>query len=326
MSHFLTVEQVARGYKVQPKDVVEWIHAGKIAAERQSDGTFLIPLAEYQKFGSEMSGDLMQKALENMWNSMERERPHIQEEVRAQFLKNSQVVLGRIEETIKLLEEIHKKYEPGIDIAKDQGGAVAAFIVFARVISLLYSILALLRSGIPAESMILFRPLWEAVLLVEYFSVSDALGHNSNAIRRWFEKEGEIIGAKDVREYVSKHLGLPIELLKKLNNGYSRPVHHTHNSIMESYRGYSLSGMGANFQRRLGFDYHTSSIGRDLVAIISAFEDLIMSVLNAFVQAFWSGLPLTAGERGKIQSEREFYSLDTLERLDRTFGKKKESP
>lgn len=319
MAHFLTVERVAAGYKVKSEDVLEWIASGKIQAEQQKDGSYQIPLEEYQRFGSSMPQELMEKMSQYLWERMEEIRPQVQERVRDRFLQNSQHVLDRVDQAIALLEELHKKYEPGIDIVNDKRGAVAAFIVFARVISLMHSIVSLLRAGVAAESVILFRPLWEAILLAEYFSVSDALGQNQNRIKRWFERPGEIVGAKDVREYLSKRLSLPIETLRKLNKGYSWAVHHTHNSIMESYRGYSMSGMGANFQRRLGFDYHVSSIGRDLVGTIGVFEGLLMGALNAFVQCFWRGLPLTEDEQNRIQAEREFYSLESNERLNRIF-------
>lgn len=321
MDYFLTVEQAANGYKVELADVISWIETGKLKAKKLDDGTYQIPLDEYQKFGQSMPPELTQKINEYLWRSMQRVQPEVQEKVRKRFLANSQFVLERAEQAISLMERLHKKYESGVDIFENRCGGVAAFIVFARIISLLYSISGLLRAGVISESVILFRPLWEGILLADYFAVSDALGQNKNAINRWFEKEGEIIGASTVREYLSEKLDLPLELLKKLNKGYSFAVHHTNNSIMESYRGYSMSGMGSNFSQRLGFDYHKSSIGRDLVPTVGAFENLIMASLNAFVQCFWTSLPLTDEEKALIQTEREFYSLDSLERLDKIFKK-----
>jgi hypothetical protein len=318
MNHYLTIERAAQGYKVKATDVLSWIEAGKIRAEMQEDGTYRIPIEEYQRFGSSMPAELMEKLMQNMWEGIEKVQPQVQENVRQRFLQNSQHVLDRVEQAIALLEEIHKKHEPGVDLEKDKRGAVAAFIVFARIISLMYSITALLRSGVPAESIILFRPLWEATLLAKYFAISDALGHNENTIRRWFEKQGEIVGAQEVREYLSKNTKFPIELMRKLNKIYSWAIHHTHDSIMESYRGYSMSGMGAKFQRRLGFDYHASSVGRDLVSTIEAFEGLVTGALHAFVLCFQQGL--NEEEMMRIKIERDFYSLEFSERLSQIFG------
>lgn len=42
----ITVEKAAKGYKVLPRDVLEWIEAGKIQAVKQKDNTYLIPLED----------------------------------------------------------------------------------------------------------------------------------------------------------------------------------------------------------------------------------------------------------------------------------------
>lgn len=153
-----------------------------------------------------------------MWESHIKIMPSVQKEVSERFKDNSQIVLDKAEGVVKFLEEVHRRIEPSIDIYNDKRGSVAAFILHARVISLLYSIIHLLRSGIPSESFILFRPLWEAILLSKYFILSEINGDNIKEVREWFEKN-QSPSAGAVRFYYSEKLNFPIDSLKDLNNG-----------------------------------------------------------------------------------------------------------
>ncbi len=320
--NYITPEEAAARLMVLPADILNWIKEGKLKGIKQEDGKYLIPLEDYQKFGRSFPKELRDKIGEYLWTSLEAIRPLVQEDVSSRFRQNSQFVLDRDEQAVQLLEKLHRKYEPNIDIFGDKRGAVACFIVYARVISLLYSIINLLRSGIPTASFILFRPLWEAILLAEYFMFSDVDNENQKEIRRWFESD-ESPSASEVRDYLSKKLNMPIDTMKKLHRGYSKPVHHTYRAIMESYRGYSMSGFLGHHTKRLGFDYHQSSIMRDIISLVSAFEALLLFALQGFYICFSTSLPLTDEESQLIKAEIDFYSLDSLKRLDIIFGRDK---
>lgn len=316
--NFLTLEETAAKLKVLPSDVLNWINEGKLKAIKQKNGKYFISPEEYQNFLQSFPKELLDKIGEYLWKSVKTITPSLQKEVAARFKRNSQFVLDRDEEAVRLMETLHRKYEPKIDVFNDKRGAVASFIIYARVISILYSIIKLLRSGVPSESFILFRPLWEAVLLAEYFLFSDANNDNQNKIRKWFEEDKSPY-ASDVRDYLSERLNMPIDLMRKLHNMYSKPVHHTYRTIMETYRAISMSGPCGERTRRLGFDYHQSSIMRDIVDLISGFETLLQCALQGYYMCFSKGIPLTAEESLSIKAEIEFYDLDTLKRLDIIF-------
>lgn len=322
IENYITLEEAATRLKVLPSDILKWVNEGKLKGIKKEDGKYLIPLEDYQNFGRSFPKELRDKIGEYLWRSLEVIRPLVQEDVSGRFRLNSQFVLDRAEQAVQLLEKLHRKYEPNIDIFNDKRGAVACFIVYARVISLLYSIINLLRSGIPAESFILFRPLWEAILLAEYCMFSDANNENQREIRRYFEKD-ESPSASEVRDYLSQKLNISIDTMRKLHKGYSKPVHHTYRAIMESYRGISMSGFLGDHTKRLGFDYHQSSIMRDIITLISAFEALLLPALQGFYICFSTTLPLTDEESQLIKAEIDFYSLNSLKRLNIIFGKEK---
>jgi len=318
----ITVEKAAKGYKVLPRDVLEWIEAGKIQAVKQNDDSYLIPLEEYQRFGRSLPKELREKVGQYLWEAMESTEPMVRADLRDTIKQNIQFVLNRAEQAVSLLEELHKKYEPRVDVFNDKRGSTACFIIFARIISMLYSIIALLRSGVPAESFILFRPLHEAVLLAEYFMFSEADNENQNEIKKWFEND-QSPSASKVREYHSKKFGMPIDSLRQLHKGYSKPIHHTYKVIMESYRGYSMSGFLGNYQKRLGFDYHQSSIMMDIVDLIGLFEELLLEALLGFYKCFSLGIPpLSDEESKKLKKEIDFYGTDPITRVKSIFGRK----
>jgi hypothetical protein len=316
---YLSVDQVAQGLKVSTQDILELIQAGKIKTAKNSDGDFQVSLHDYQEYGSSMPPELMSKISQKMFDGMLAAKTSIQPEIKARFAKNNAIVLDRLEQSVLFLEALHRKYEPGIDIVNKKTGGVAAFVLYARIISLLHSIITLLRKGVPTEAMILFRPLWEAILMAEYFTVSDERNENPEVIQKWFE-ENESPWAKDVRDYVSKHCNLPLDTLKKLYNGYSKPVHHTYQSIMESYRGMTMSGFGTSQSHREGFDYHGSSIMRDVVEIAQSFEKLLESALIHFQKCFSFGLKLDGEEKANLVTELEFYQMNDLNRLQLIFS------
>ena len=117
--------------------------------------------------------------------------------------------------------------------------------------------IGLLRSAVPAEALLLGRPIWEAALLARYFYESDCRSENADKVKTWFEEERSPRPV-DVRKYLSKTLGWPIENLNKTYDLYSKPIHLTYQVIMGSYRAFSQTGAGGTFMKRNGFDYHKS--------------------------------------------------------------------
>lgn len=317
---FLSIEEAANGFSVMPNDVLEFIDKGFLKGEKQKDGVYKIAFKDYQMFGQSLHQELLNKVHQYSWERMLRVHPKVQKEVASRFRANSKFILDRAEKAVVLMESIHKTHEPEFDLYEDKCGKVAGFIVYARVISLLHSVLSLLRNAIPAESLILFRPLWEAILLAEYFTFSGLSNSNPDVIKGWFDKD-TIVGASDVRRFLDKEKFLVLELTTNAQKAYSKPMHHTYRSIMESHRALSMSGMGTEKIKSLGFDYTQSSVMRDIIGIISAFEKLLLFALQGFLICFAN--ILTKEESKAINTEIAYYNLDELKRLDSVFASAK---
>lgn len=319
---YITPYEASAKLMVLPSDIINWINEGKLKAKKKN-GKYIITLEDYQCFVRSFSNELLNKIGKYLWYSFEKIRPPIHKEVITRYRHKIQYILDRDEEAVQLLEKLHKKHEPHIDIFNDKRGYTACFIIYARVISLSYSIIILLRSSVPAESLILLRPFLEAILLAEYFMFSEVDNENQKQIRKWFEKD-ESPTASEVRNFLSDKLDLPINTMRNLHNRCSKPVHHTYKTIMESYRTISMSisktGISENLAKRMGFDYHQSSKMLDIVSIISAFESLLLLALQVFLICFFSkGLLLNCDDSQLIKNEIDFYSLDGSKRRNIIF-------
>jgi hypothetical protein len=321
----ITIEEAARRLKVLPADIIQWIKEDKLIGNIKDEREYTILIKDFQAFLEAHPNELYERIGELLFEEFGKAKEEVGEEVRERFSNNIQLVLDRIEKGVKVLESLHSKHESGIDIFEDKRGAVASFIIYARIISISYSIIYLLRSGVPSESSILFRPLHEAVMLAEYFFISDCHRENAEEIRQWFDDNLSPPAAK-IRGYFSAKELLPLEAMKDLYYGLSKPVHHTYASIMETYRGFSMSGPFGSRSRREGFDYHQSSIMRDVVQLVEQFEGLLLSALIGFKLCFISTIPFYDEEINQLNAEISFFNMDSNERYSTIFRSETRGP
>lgn len=81
-----------------------------------------------------------------------------------------------------------------------------------------------------------------------------------------------------------------------------------------------MNGFWGNYSKRLGFDYHQSSIMRDVIELISAFEELLLSAIRSFHICFSSTIPLSEDKVKLVKEQMKFYDKDFLERLNIIFS------
>lgn len=314
----VTLADAARRLMVTETDIEDLSKEGLLTITT-IDETPHVNLEDIKVLVKTMPQSLRDKMGSLSWSLGTGSLEDIAAEVNARFVKNLAPLLDRAERTVQLMQRVHSEHEPGIDIFADRRGSVAAFILIARIISLLYSALALLRSAVPAETMLLFRPIWEAGLLVRYFTASEKRKENAAEIRRWFEKEKSPQPSL-VRDYISKHIGIPVEDLRASYNAYSKAVHLTYQAVMESYRTVSMSGFLGDRTKRLGFDYHKASMMRDIVSLYLVFEQLLLNALMNFKAPFVLVGPLKEVDLRALDAEIDFYSQDFQNRVNSEIG------
>ena len=91
------------------------------------------------------------------------------------------------DEYIDVLINLHKKYEHKIDVLRDETALAASYILYSNVISLL-KLANLGLSHFYWDSRILLRPIDEAVMLAEYFIISDGTDLGKKHLRKWYRE------------------------------------------------------------------------------------------------------------------------------------------
>ncbi|GKS58177.1 hypothetical protein YTPLAS18_17040 [Nitrospira sp.] len=229
----------------------------------------------------------------------------------AAFASEIKTLAGTYRTYIKVLESVHEYYAPRLNVISEESGRVAAFVIYAKIIRLLNMALLCLESGY-WESLILLRPIDEAVHLAEYFALCGDDTRGATRLRAWFRENNSprhSVLRRALSEELERILGGPqipptLDLLNELYDRKSKALHHTYNSIWETHRA-SISGGVVAVD---GFDYGPISNTRKLWEITSFFRSSIWTAVQGFVHSFIKSLPL---ERSHI---------DILMALDRQIG------
>src|SRR5262245_54637066 len=129
----ISFAEAAERLKVSEAHVEELASEGLLVID-VAGATRGVRFSSLQKLVQAMPPSLWEKIAAHSWAVMQEILPAVTTEVRARFSKNLGPMLDRAEQTVQLLEQIHSKYERGIDVFNDHRGAVAAFIIYAREI------------------------------------------------------------------------------------------------------------------------------------------------------------------------------------------------
>jgi hypothetical protein len=162
------------------------------------------------------------------------------------------------------------------------------------------------------DSLILLRPIDEAVQLAEYFASFGKEEPGATRLRAWFHEDespkNAIIRealAKQMDQILGDQSGKPSKgLLGELHNKKSKELHHTYNGMWEMHRTKIDNGKLVH----TGFDYGACSSPRQLLEITRFFESSIWTAVQGFVLCFREQLPLEAKH------------IQTLMDLDQQFG------
>lgn len=315
---YFTTESMALSMHVSKEDVIEWIKSGQLKAE-QSEEDYKISYKEYSRFGQ--SGMWMAKFHDKMFDYMKEliNNGGAIEEVNNGFRLGMKPHITKAHEVIEYLEQIHKNYEKNINI-HEKTAKVAAIVIIARVISILYSALNLIEKGEVVGASALFRVIYEGENLAKYFIFSEGTINGKCDLDKWFK--GVWIRNAICQKYLVKYYreagfdksNTIQDLQTKLYDLYSRLTHPNYDSIMESYNMFSSSGPGGNKAYRMGFDYKSAMLLRKSVVFLGCFERLLQSVLNTFILCFKSTLPMENNHIQKLIEYNQYYQKSVAER------------
>lgn len=183
---YFTPKTMASMMYVQEQDIIDWIGSGEVKALK-SGVDYKIPYKEYSKFGQ--SGKWTPKLHENMFKQFVNEinNGQIINEVNEGFKRGMKPHIDKARDTVNYLETVHKKYLTQVNVHEDRTALVAAYVIHARIISLLHTTINLIENNELVGASTLFRSIYEGVDLSQYFILSTEDKNAQKKLKQWFD-------------------------------------------------------------------------------------------------------------------------------------------
>lgn len=316
---FLTPESMASVMHVSKEDVIDWIKSGKLKV-LHSDVDFKISYEEYSRFGQ--SGVWMGKFHDKMFEYIKNliNDGSAIEQVNEGFRRGMKPHIDKARQIIGCLEEIHSYYEKKLDVLNAKLALDAAFIITARLISILYSALNLIETGEIVGASVLFRSIYEGKNLAKYFIFSSGTKKGQEDLNKWFS--GEWIRNATCQKFLVEYFkkagfdkdGKLQEFQEKAYDLYSKLTHINYNAIMESYNVFASDGPGGEKIHRMGFDYKSTRLLRKSVDFLGVFEGLLQGVIIMFLICFQKSLPMESSHVERLMEYNRYYQKGMAER------------
>ena len=187
--------------------------------------------------------------------------------------------LAQTQEIVDFIENTHEKYEKLLNI-EEQTAFMASFILLARVIGLLYNTQNAFDNQHYLAVRLNMRGIYEANMMAKYFTIAFQKKSQSleNNLNKWFS--GKVIENKIVRNLFVKELGASESELNQLYRLYSRPVHNTYQSVMESYEGAQINEQKVILKARNGFEYQKCANKQMLSDLFKLYKQSLVNSLN----------------------------------------------
>ena len=196
---------------------------------------------------------------------------------------------------IKDLESLHTKYLDKIDVFESETAVTAAYILFAKVISLLN----LTRDCIERDYWFagtMLRDIDETLDVALYFIISESTALGQKNLKKWF-RANEAPKHKICREAIAEwETAINPEhdkennksLMNELYHKKSKWTHPTLSSILDIIK-YNISNGKIKVE---GFDYHVCSYERRLYELTQFFRSSIWSSFQIFLICFRHSIPM----------------------------------
>ncbi|HKW85429.1 MAG TPA: hypothetical protein VJM82_00005 [Nitrospiraceae bacterium] len=219
--------------------------------------------------------------------------------------------LQHYRQCVQILEEIHRYYHDRLDLVRDESAVVAAYLLFGKVIRLLKMACLCLEHHF-WETLLLLRPIDEAVHLAEYFICAENTEPGAKDLKKWFRMNWS---PKDqtCRQAIGRYLDsmtgetsvqTSAELISELYGKKSKELHHTYNGIWEIHRA-KLDSNGRPVS--IGIDYGPCSYTRKVLEITEFFQASIWTALQSFLLCFKERLSLEQNHIARLMNLNQFF-------------------
>lgn len=212
-------------------------------------------------------------------------------------------LLNDYKKYIQDLEKLHQKYLDIIDLINDENGLSAAYILFFKVISLLYLTSDCIRNGYWFSGSFL-REIDETLDVAHYFIIAENTDTGQKNLKKWF-RLNKAPKHKVCRETISKYQSLinpnhnednNRSLMNELYDKKSKWVHPTLNAIREIMIFKECDGKLST----AGYDYRSCTFERKLNELTHFFRSSIWTAYQVFFFCFFKKMPLKQEDKDII--------------------------
>jgi hypothetical protein len=211
------------------------------------------------------------------------------------FLIEIKEAVANYRNHIQILQEIHAHYKNQFDLLHEESGLVAAYMIYAKVIRLLNMACLCLEHGF-WDTLILLRPIDEAMQLAKYFSRCEGTEACAKTIETWFREN-----RSPKNELVRESLGANLDQLQGEQG--QRPMASLYSELYQKKSSeihHTLGGMWETLPTRVekgtlvfsGFDYGPCTYPRKLNDITILFRSSIWSSIQSFLLCFQERIQL----------------------------------
>ena len=278
---------------VLESDINNWIDKDKPILVKDSIGRLCVPEDFVNKCASNPGyKEAVRKAIySEIRLRINDETSNQNENFREQRLS----LLNEYNKYIKDLQELHLKYIEKIDILNNENGLVAAYILFFKAISLLWTASDCIKVGQWFSGSFL-REIDETLDLAHYFIIAENATAGKKHLRNWF-RLNKAPKNKTCREAISKweysinpqHSEADYKILhNELYYKKSKWIHPTLNLIREGIIFEESNGEVI----AKGFDYRTCGYERKLFEYTQFLKSSIWSAYQDFMICFRDKMPL----------------------------------
>jgi hypothetical protein len=309
--NFISVDEAIYTLRVAKIQFYNWLITGNVETI-EKDGKVFIRQADFRKLAYD--DNVRKSSIDFLsFDSQRREKERLTRN--DEFIFNNSKIISKYRGYIKMIESIHASYYGQLNILHTESALTAAYLLYYKVINLLYMACTCLES-LYWHSTVLLRPIDETIDLALYFIITENTEKGKIDLKMWF-KENCIISHSDCRQAIAKYSSnllndgpdrIQRERLSELYRKKSKMIHPTHHGIIEPYRAM----IGDNWIMYRGVDYAGCSYAKKILEITEFFQSSIWSAIQGFLLCFWKSIPLRKEDWDvlRVLDEKFFKEVD----------------
>lgn len=309
---YIAVEDLIGRLSLSEVDVYHWLNRDKPKTRKNHRGQLSVPMELLEKYSaSDEYLEAFKRAV--VAERLLRETDDIQTALRLKSERSE--LLDIYDVYIGDLEKLHRKYLDSANRAGGESSAMAAYLLFSRVISTLKMGCLCLRNGY-WNSGSLFREIDECLDVAKFFVITKGTSKGEKTLRQWF-RQNRAPKHEDCRKEIATRMAFIVkevdaeqhrELLNEMYQKKSKFTHPTYATIREVAK-YKTDGIVSVEE----VDYGPCNYERKLHELTHFFRSSIWSSYQTFLGCFIQEMPLLEEDiEYLLNYDKEFQKWDSV--------------